>query len=86
MIKLKSGREIDPKPLSWEDMAWVKDQSLKCFNEGITVSLFVCGKTLLLAKLVTSLEELKDWPDEDVYESAGKVIELNTLKDTQKKS
>ena len=86
MVKLKSGREIDPKPLTWENMAWVKDQSLKYYNEKIPISLYVCGNCLLFAKVIDKLDFLLDWSDEEVYEAANKIIEENTLQDTQKKS
>jgi len=86
MVKLKSKREIDPKPLSWENMAWIKDKSVEFFNKGVTLSLFVCGKILLYAQVVKNLEDLKEWPDEDIYEAANIIFEENSLTDTQKKS
>jgi len=76
----------EAKSLSWEQMAWIKDQSLKYYNDHIPISLFVCGKVLLFAQVINNLDDLKEWKDEDVYKEANNVIEQNTLNDTQKKS
>ena len=86
MVKLKSGREIEPKELSWRDFATVKDESLQGHNKGIPISLVLAGETVLKAGLIKSLDDLKTWNDEETYEAFGIIIEQNTLKDSQKKS
>lgn len=84
VVTLTSGREVDLRPLTFLQRAEIKDQSLKHFNEKITVSLYVCGKAVMYA---TGLSErdLNDWPDEDVYEAGAKVFESLYISDTDKK-
>ena len=77
-MKLSSGREIELKPLKFFQRAEIKDIALKNYQEGIPVSLVLCGKCAVFSGAATDAE-LNDgkFSDVEVYEIGAEVF--NTL-------
>ena len=85
--KLESGREIELTYLSYEDWAWLQDESYSHYvQKGTAISFVVAGKALLKSKAIKDQEELRTWTTEEIVEALNKITEHNSLTDEQKKS
>lgn len=84
VIKLKSGKEVELKPLTFMQRAELKDLALKNYRENIPVSLVTCGKALIYASSLNE-KDLDEWNDNDIYEAGAEIFSQMNLKETDKK-
>lgn len=84
MVKLKSGKEFEIKPLNFKHRAEIKDLALEYYAKGLRVSLAVCGKAVCY-NLGILERDLDNWDDGDIYELGGFIFEQLYLSDTDKK-
>ena len=89
MVKLKSGREVEYKPLNKLEAGEVQDINQAYYLEhpvtkGKTLSLRSLIKTVMFCCSL-SVDELSDWKDEEITELAMMIWQDSFLLETDKK-
>jgi hypothetical protein len=86
-VVLKSGREVEYTKPNFFQRAEIKDLAVKYYNEGIPMSLTVCGKIAVHCKIATE-QQLNDdeFTDAELYELGASLLEeFYTAEITKKK-
>jgi len=84
MVKLKSGREVNLKPLTFLQKQVIKDIAFTYHQEKIFPIMTTWTKALILNGIAEA--ELETWKDEEIAEAGNWILENSELTETQKKS
>ena len=84
MVKLKSNREVELKPLTFLQKQTIKDIAFTFHSEKIFPVMTTWTKALMMIGLKE--EELEQWTDEEIAEAGNWVLENSGLNETQKKN
>ena len=85
MVKLKSGREVELKPLTFRQKLRLTDTSFNLFQE--TGRGWSFESMLDIVQMATGLsdKEMEDWEVSELDECAAEIIKDNTLSEFDKK-